>query len=308
MDALALDDLRLFIRVAMLGSLSAAARERGVPVSQVSRALTRIEAQCGARLVHRSTQGLTLSAEGETFLATCRHIGAAVEELQGEFADRAAEPAGRVRVAASSLVAQHLLVPALPSLGEAFPKLRVELEVSDRLIDLARDGIDIAIRTASVLPEHWVAQPVGRLDRALYATPEYVARRGLPVELEDLAGHDLVTSLAAPHLNAWPFNVGGQPRTWNAEGRWRSNDTGLGVSLVLQGLGIGRLTTLAALPLVAQGRLVPVLPALCASQPVGVYAVTAPTRQRLPKVRACITHWAAWCESVGAGRLPPQPT
>jgi DNA-binding transcriptional LysR family regulator len=307
MDSLAIDDLRLFLRLATLGSLSAAARERGVPVSQVSRALTRIEAQCGARLVHRSTQGLTLSAEGETFLAGCRQIGAAVDELQGELADRAAEPAGRVRVAASTLIAQHLLVPALPSLGAAFPKLRVELEVSDRLIDLAREGIDIAIRTAAVLPEHWVAQPVGRLARALYAAPVHVARHGLPATVEDLAGHDLITSLAAPHLNQWPFVVDGQPRRWAAEGRWRSNDTGLGVNLVLEGLGIGRLATLAALPLVAQGRLVPVLPDLVDPQPVGIYAVTAPTRQRLPKVRACIAHWAAWCESVGAGRLPPGP-
>ena len=83
---MALDDLKLFARVAALGTLSAVARERDVPVSQVSRALTRIEAQCGARLVHRSTQGLTLSAEGETFLAYCRQIGAAFDELQGELA------------------------------------------------------------------------------------------------------------------------------------------------------------------------------------------------------------------------------
>ena len=167
MEGLSLDDVTLFARVAALGTLSAAARERNVPVSQVSRALTRLETRCGARLIHRSTHGLALTAEGEVFLGYCRRLIATLDELEGDFANQAGEPAGRVRVAASSILAQYLLVPSLPSLHDKHPRLRVELEVSDRLADMARDGIDIAIRTGMALPETTVARQIGILGSLL---------------------------------------------------------------------------------------------------------------------------------------------
>jgi DNA-binding transcriptional LysR family regulator len=218
MDNLAFDDLKLFARVAALGSLSAVARERDVPVSQVSRALSRIEKTCGARLVHRSTHGLSLSAEGDTFLAYCHRITGTLDELQGEFAHQAGEASGRVRVAASSVIAQYLLVPSLSALNQRHPRLRIELEVSDRLADMARDGIDIAIRTSTALPDTQVARALGHLGRALYAAPAYAERAGLPEHPQELRQHRLITNTAAPHLNQWPFVVDGQAMLLPAEG------------------------------------------------------------------------------------------
>lgn len=294
MNELAFDDLKLFARVAALGTLSAVARERDVPVSQTSRALARIEKACGARLIHRSTHALALTPEGQTFLGYCQRLTGTLEELQGEFAAQAGEASGLVRVAASTVIAQYLLLPSLASLSERHPQVRVELEVSDRLVDMARDGIDIAIRTSGTLPETMVARQIGSLGRALYAAPAYLARAGEPAHPDDLRRHRLVTNSAATHLNHWPFVVEGEARALPAEGFWRSNDTGLAASMVLQGLGIGRLATMVAEPLVQQQRLVPVLPGFVEKQPVPVYAVTATPRQRLPKIRACIEHWADW--------------
>lgn len=294
MNDLAFDDLKLFARVAALGTLSAAARERDVPVSQVSRALARIEKACGARLMHRSTHALALTPEGQTFLGYCQRLTGTLEELQGEFAAQAGAASGRVRVAASTVIAQYLLLPSLASLSERHPQVRVELEVSDRLVDMARDGIDIAIRTSGTLPDTMVARQIGSLGRALYAAPEYLARAGVPSHPDELRGHRLVTNSAATHLNHWPFVVDGAPLALPAEGFWRSNDTGLAASMVLQGLGIGRLATMVAEPLVQQKRLVPVLAGFVDGQRVPVYAVTASPRQRLPKIRACIEHWAEW--------------
>jgi DNA-binding transcriptional LysR family regulator len=305
MDGLAFDDLKLFARVATLGTLSAVARERDVPVSQVSRALSRIEATCGARLIHRSTHGLALTAEGGTFLDYCRRIALMLESLEAEFATRSREASGLVRVAASTVIAQYLLLPSLSGLNALHPRLRVELEVSDRLVDMARDGIDIAIRTASALAETMVARPLGTLGRALYAAPSYAAQAGLPAHPQELASHRLIANSAAPQLNHWPFVVDGAPMKLAIDGFWRSNDTGLTANMVLQGLGIGRLATLVAEPLVAQGRLVRVLPAFADPQPVTIYAVTAGARQRLPKIRACIDFWAAW---IGAAPAPAAPT
>ena len=306
MDQLSLEDLKLFVRVAALGSLSAAARERDVPVSQVSRALSRIEQRCGARLVHRSTHGLRLSDEGQTFLAYCQRIAGAWDELQGEFADRAGEASGPVRVAASTVVAQYLLVPSLTALHRRHPRLRIELEVSDRLADLVREGIDIAIRTATALPDTMVARRIGTLGRALYATPAYAAEMGLPGHPAELSSHRLITNSAAPQLNHWPFIIDGQAHVHVAEGFWRCNDTGLAAEMVLQGLGIGRLSTVASAPLLRAGRLLPVLADCTDPQPVPLYAVTATARQRLPKIRACIAFWAEWLQQDAAlGAVQP---
>ena len=304
MDGLGFDDLKLFARVAALGTLSAVARERDVPVSQISRALTRIERSCGARLIHRSTHGLALTAEGETFLDYCRRLAATLDELEGDFASKAREPSGRVRVAASSVVAQYLLLPSLSDLAQRHPKLRIDLEVGDRLIDLAREGIDIAIRTATSLPETMVAREIGSLGRGLYAAPSYAERVGLPRHPSELAQHRLISNTAVTALNHWPFVIDGRAVTIVADGDWRTNDTGMAANLVVRGLGIGRLGTLAAEPLVREGRLVPVLADYVDVQPVPIYAVTASARQRLPKIRACIDYWAEW---IGRTQAAPPP-
>ncbi|HEX5684645.1 MAG TPA: LysR family transcriptional regulator [Ideonella sp.] len=300
MDDLAFDDLKLFARVAALGTLSAVARERDVPVSQVSRALSRIEKTCGARLIHRSTHGLALTAEGETFLGYCQRLTGTLEALEGEFAAQAREASGLVRVAASTVIAQYLLLPSLAALNERHPALRIELEVSDRLADMARDGIDIAIRTATTLPETMVARQIGTLGRALYASPTYADNVGLPSHPDELHRHRLITNTAAPQLNHWPFVVGGDPIKLVADGFWRTNDTGLAANMVLQGLGIGRLATVAADPLVRGTRLVPVLAAFVDPQSVPIYAVMASARQRLPKIRACIEFWAEWVRGTSS--------
>ncbi|HEY0821574.1 MAG TPA: LysR family transcriptional regulator [Rhizobacter sp.] len=295
MDGLTFDDLKLFARVASLGTLSAVARERDVPVSQVSRAIARIEKTSGVKLMHRSTHALALTPEGETFLDYCRRITGSLDELEGEFSAKSREARGLVRVAASSVMAQYRVLPSLPGLHERHPQVQVELEVSDRLADITRDGIDIAIRTSSgPLPETVVARQIGTHGRALYAAPAYLARAGTPGHPDELAQHRLVTNSAAANLNLWPFVIGGQAITLQARGFWRANDTAVAAAMVLTGLGIGRLSTIAAEPLVQQGLLVPVMPELVDLQVSPVYAITAGTRHRLPKIKACIDYWVAW--------------
>ncbi len=300
MKDLSFDDLQLYARVAMQGTLSAVARERDVPVSQISRALSRIEKACGARLVHRSTHGLALTVEGTTFLDYCQRISATVEELEGEFAVKAAQVSGLVRVAASTVIAQYQLLPSLHALRQRHPQVRVDLIVGDQLVDMARDGIDIAIRTSHNLPDTVVARQIGVLERALYATPGYLAEAGTPQHPDDLRDHRLISNSGVPALNHWPFVVDGKAVTRLVQGDCRTNDTGQAAAMVLQGLGIGRLATVAAHTLVAEKKLAPVLSEFTDSQPIPIYAVTGSARLRLPKIKACIDFWADWF-----GALPP---
>jgi DNA-binding transcriptional LysR family regulator len=294
MRNLQFDEMALYARVAELGSLSAVARERDVPVSLVSRTLSRLEKACGARLMNRSTHGLSLTDEGRTFLEYSRRALGTIDELEGAFAQRSGEASGIVRVASSTVVAQYQLVPSLPGLAQRHPRVQVELEVGDRLLDMTRDGIDIAIRTAANLPDTVVARQIGTLGRALYAAPSYAQAHGLPQRPDELAAHALITNSASTMLNDWPFLVDGAPWLYPAQGHWRTNDTNMAATMVLQGLGIARLATLVGDSLVADGALVPVLPEFVDLRPVPVYAVTGGTRHRLPKIKACLDYWQAW--------------
>lgn len=297
---LSLLDLALFVRIVETGSLSAAARERNVPVSQVSRALARLEAACRARLLHRSTHALSLTDEGDGFLLHARQLLATADDLQGVLGARAGGPSGWVRLGVSAVLAQAIVAPSLPTLYQRHPGLHVDLAVDDRPVDLAREGIDVAIRTGDAVGEQMVARPLGVLTRSLYAAPAYVERHGLPADPQELASHHLLANSVSPGLNLWAWQEapadGGPARrhTLRVDGQTRTDNTAVMLSLALHGVGIARIVDRVARPLVQRGALVPVLPGRFGTQPVAMHAVMLQERHRLPKVRACIDHLAAW--------------
>jgi DNA-binding transcriptional LysR family regulator len=294
---LQLDDVALFSRIAELGTLSAAARERNVPVSQVTRALVRLEAACGVRLLHRSTHGLSLTDEGDTFLAYARRLLDTTDELSAELTGKLGGPSGWVRISASPVLAEHVLAPSLRGLYQRHPQLHIDINADDRMADMAREGIDIAIRTGTPASETLVARQIGNYSRSLYASPAYLARCGAPQHPDDLQHHHLLANSANPLLNRWPFQGDGKAKDQGAlvvPGHTRTDNSAVMMSLVQHGVGIGRLMDLLARPLVASGALVPVLTGHFANPRVPVYAVMLQERQRLPKIRACIDYWAEW--------------
>ncbi len=292
-----LDDAAMFLRVAELGSLSAAARERHAPVSLVSRTLVRLEERCGARLMHRSTHGLSLTDEGDTFAAHARRLLDTRDELAAAFRHKRAGPSGWVRLSVSPVLAETLIVPSLPSLYEAHPQLQLEVLADDRISDMARDGVDIAIRTGAVLGDNLVARPIAEHGRRLCAAPDYLARFGTPQHPDELAAHRLITSSASPGINRWPWATrAGQPKgaVFLAQGHTRTDNSAILLSLALRGVGIARLNDLLSAPHMARGELVPVLDDWFDHSRIPIYAVMLAERHRLPKLRACIDHWAQW--------------
>lgn len=295
---LQLDDLDLFCRVAALGSFSAAARERDTPVSQVSRAIARLEATCGARLMHRTTHALSLTDEGDALRAQALRMLDIQAELQADLGGKRAGPSGWVRLSVSTVLAQAIVAPALPALYDKHPGLHVDLSADDRIVDMAREGVDLAFRTGTPHSDTVVAREIGRFSRGLYGAPAYLSRHGMPRRVDDLSRHRLVTNSAAITLNDWPLAGGRATRHYTASGHTRVDNTAALVALVQCGAGIGRIVDLVARPLVASGALVPVLPGVLAPEQVPMYAVTLRERHRLPKVRACIEHWAEWLASA----------
>ena len=294
------DDLKLFQRVAELGTLSAVARERDVAVSQVSRAMTQLETRHGVPLLRRTTHGLSLTAEGDVFLGYCRSITQTLDELDGEFTSRAKDVRGVVKVALSANMAQHVIVPSLAELTAKHPGLIVDLAVSDALVDMSRDGIDIAIRTGSTQTEEVIAKLIGSHGRRLYASPAYLKKHGKPKHPGDLAQHRIITTSTVPRLNDWPFIIDGKAVTRPMHGHLRASSTSITQAMALAGLGICRLHDLIAAPLVQQRELVEVLEKFTDQQIVPVYAMMLPERHRLPKIRACVEFWAQWMAGLGA--------
>ena len=299
---LGLDDAALFVRITELGTLSAAARERNAPVSQVTRALARLERDCGVRLLHRSTHGLSLTDEGDTVLAYARRLLDTHAELQAELSGKISGPSGWVRVSVSPIIAQTVLVPSLSALYGRHPQLHVEIAADDRVVDMAREGIDIAIRTGLPGSDTLVARQIGTFARGLYASPTYVAAHGLPRDANALRQHRLIANSASPALNRWVFGEGRQTQVLDVAGHTRTDNTAVVLSLVQHGVGIGRIVEFVAAPLVRAGTLVPVLPGQLSGEAVPMYAVMLQERHRLPKIRACIEHWAQWMHSMVPAR------
>lgn len=291
-----LDDIALFTRIVELGTLSAAARERNIPVSQVTRTLKRLEARCGMRLLHRSTHGLSLTDEGDTLLAYGRRMLELSADLQGELSGKRGGASGWVRVAVSPLLAHCIIAPSLAGLYRQHPQLHVEVQADDRMVDMVREGIDIAFRTGTPGQDSLVARKVGENGRSLYAAPAYLAEHGTPQHPDDLARHHLIGSSVSPSMNQWPCSDG---QVLQVPGATRTDNSALMMGLVVHGVGIGRLNDLMARPLVQAGSLVPVLPEHFSSPRIPIYAVMQQDRQRLPKIRACIDYWADWIGALG---------
>jgi DNA-binding transcriptional LysR family regulator len=298
---LALDDILLFTRMAELGSLSAAARERNAPVSQVTRALKRLEATCGVQLLHRNTHGLNLTDEGDTFLSYAKRTLDNTAELAADIRGKQSQPSGWVRVSVSALLAQCVIAPSAMSLYQQFPELHLDIHADDRMADMAREGIDIALRTGKPHHDTLVARQIGSHSRTLYAAPAYLAQFGTPTHLADLAQHRLMASSASPALNRW--ELAGQHRSGDKEalqinGHTRTDNSALHLNLVLHGAGMALLNDLMVQPLVRDGQLVPLLQGVFSTERIPIYAVTLQTRQRLPKIRACIDYWAEWLRGM----------
>jgi DNA-binding transcriptional LysR family regulator len=292
LNHLRLDDLILFSRVAELGTLSAAARERDIPVSQVTRTLNRIETDCGARLLHRTTHGLSLTDEGDTFLAYCRQMQDQMAELSSELTGKVSGPSGWVRISASALIAQSVIGPSLAGLYAKYPDLRIDISADDRMADMARDGIDIAIRSGELSSDTMVAKLLGSIQRSLYAAPSYLAKAGTPTHVDELSNHHLIGNSAIPAGSRWPVKLASN------RGQTITDNSALVLSLTLGGLGIAQLIDLTARPLVATGQLVPVLAGHIEKPSIPIYAVMLQERHRLPKIRACIDYWAEWIEKM----------
>lgn len=288
MKNLNLDDFALFIEVAAAQSLSKVARARGVAASHISRHFARIEAECNLRLAHRTTHSLSLTDDGEVFLEYAQRIAQEHNQLLGSLTTRAQAVNGTVHISVSQLFAQYVVIPRLAQLRDQQPKLCIDLHIDDRLVNMAHEGIDIAVRAGAAPIDTVIARHLGQHGRALYAAPGYLKKHGTPRTPSDLPAHSLITNTAVAIHNRWEFSVKNETIQQVVRGQLRVNSSAAVVSLTLAGAGIGRINDVVGHRLVEQGLLRPVLSRYCLAKQYPVYAAILAERHRAPKIRATV--------------------
>lgn len=264
--------------VASVKSLSAAARQLDISPMQVSRRLAALEAQLGVRLFHRSTRSVSLTAEGEALLPYASKMIETEERARSVLNPSSAQVSGVLRMTAPSIFGQSVVLPLLPRLLEQHPALRIDLDLSDRVIDLIGQGLDLALRLAPLADSELVARKLTTNPRLICATPGYLQRYGRLSTLADLDAHHCILLQAIPR---WPFMVNGVLRHKRMIGRVNTGSIEAVRSAAIQGLGLAMLTYWDVCKQLAEGSLVEVKLEDATMEQLSVWAVT-PTRHHVP--------------------------
>lgn len=287
-----LDHLRSFLRVAELGSFTAAAEQLGLPKASVSLAVQRLEAEVGVQLLHRTTRRVRLTADGAQFQQRARDLLDDMEDLQGMFR-RDTQLKGRLRVDMSSGLARQLVIPHLPGFLEKHPGLEIELSGNDRRVDLVREGFDCVVRVGPLDDNTLVARPLGVMHIVNCASPAYLAAYGVPRSLDDLSGHALVhyVGTLGQRSPGFEYHDGQDYRSVPMRGAITVNSGEAYSAAALAGLGIIQVPRLGARVALAAGTLVEVLPEYVA-EPMPVTLLYA-QRRHLPRRVAAFMDWMA---------------
>lgn len=235
-----LDTIRLFIRVVETGSFSRAGKAEGVAQSTVSKQVSALEARLGAQLIRRSSRGLSVTEQGQEFYGFAIGILADLEAAEARIRSGDVEPKGRIRVACPPVFSSKLIVPGLPPFLARYPDITIDVEVSERYVSLIEDGVDVAIRIGDLADSSLLARQIGSVEAVVVATPDYLARNGIPEELADLDRHSCLPFLFQGGSKTWKFLTAQGEVAVAPSARLRTNDAESVHAAVLAGLGLAQ--------------------------------------------------------------------
>ena len=282
-----LEAMSVFVAAVERGSLSAAGRQLGMPLATVSRKLSDLEAHLHARLLHRSTRKLTLTDAGRDYYASCKRILEDVGEAERDASGEYSEPRGELTVAAPIVFGRLHLLPAIAQFLQAYPQVDVRLVQGDRNTNLVEEHLDLALRIGALPDSNFTATALGRVRRVACASPDYLARRGVPKTPEDLAAHACISFATLDAADAWRFTKAGDERLVTVHPRLVVNTAEAAIDAALAGVGITRVLSYQVAAAFGDGRLQRLLPEHEA-EPVPVHLLFD-GRRRLPlKLRAFV--------------------
>jgi len=289
-----LSDLEFFVQLVQQGSLAALARELGITPPAITARLAQLEKRLGVRLLNRTTRRISVTHEGEMYLATGGRLLAELQELEQAISSSKAVPKGLLRVNATFGFGRRHIAPAVVEFARRYPEVEVQLELTDRSVNLADQAYDIGIWFGTIPDSRVVARRIVRNRRLLCAAPEYLARHGVPATPRDLQTHHcIVLRENNAAFGTWHLTRGSKQETVKVRGTMSTNDGETGVVWALAGFGILMRSEWDVHADVAAGRLVPVLKEW--SMPSADIFAVYPERANLSaKVSAFIDFLVEW--------------
>lgn len=289
--------MRVFVTVVDLGSQSAAADHLDLSRPVVSRYLAELEDWVGARLLHRTTRKLSLTAAGSETLPRCRHLLELSDDLKAAVSQPDDAPRGALRLSVSTSFGQAQLAQAMADYVKRYPLVSIDLQMLDRTVNLVDERIDLAIRTSNDLDPNLIARPLTVCRSVICASPAYLQEHPQPYTVDDLARHNCLThSYFSKSL--WHFEEGGEQVSVPVHGTLSANEAGTLLRLTLAGAGISMLPSYQAADFIRSGELIRLLPHAEPRQ-VNIYAVYA-SRKHMPSALRSLLDFLVQ-------RFPPVP-
>lgn len=272
-----------FVAVAECGQFTAAAERLGVSSSHVSRQIARLEECLQARLLYRSTRKVSLTEAGQTFLQHCRNLLDARDEAWRAVSDLSAEPKGLLRMTCAVAYGERFVVPLVNEFMALHPQLGVEIQLTNRPLDLLHEGLDLAIRLGRLGDERLVATRLAPREMYLCAAPSYLARTGTPQSLGELARHNCLIGSS----DLWTFAEDDRETQLRVQGNWRCNSGAAVLDAALRGFGLCQLPDYYVQEHLQRGALVALLDQHRPPN-TAVWALHPPQRNLSPKVRQLV--------------------
>ncbi len=297
-----IDAMRVFVAVVERNGFSAAADALDLSTAAVTRQIAALEKRLSARLLNRTTRRVSPTSIGAMYYQRCVQLLAEFDALEASVGAQALQPSGRLRINAPVSYGIARLAQLLPGYSALYPQVELDLQLSDRLVDMVEEGFDLAIRITRQPAPSLIARRLAQARILLCAAPAYLARRGQPASPEALAEHDCLS---------YTYLAGGE--TWSLQGpqgetsvalqpRMRANNGEVLREAAIAGMGIISQPDFIVDQALADGRLVPVLPGWEAA-PIGIHAVYTSRSHLAPKVRSFIDYLAQHLDNGNEGSL-----
>lgn len=296
-----IDAMRVFVAVVERNGFSAAADALDLSTAAVTRQIAALEKRLSARLLNRTTRRVSPTSTGAAYYQRCVQLLAEFDALEASVGAQALQPSGRLRINAPVSYGITRLAPLLPGFSARFPKVELDLSLSDRLVDMVEEGYDLAIRITRTPSPSLIARRLAQARIVLCAAPAYIARRGAPATPQALAEHDFLSYTYSTSGDSWVLHGPEGETSVTFTPRMRANNGEVLREAAIAGMGIIAQPDFIIGTALADGRLVPVLPEW-EVPPVDIHAVYASRSHLAPKVRSFIDYLV---ECMDNGAAPP---
>ncbi|MFC0218851.1 DNA-binding transcriptional LysR family regulator [Pseudochelatococcus lubricantis] len=284
-----LDCDRMFVTVLDTGSFAAAAQRLGTSSGQASKLVSKLEADLGVQLLKRTTRALSPTEVGKAYYERMKTLLEEFDSLDASVRNTSGAPAGRLRLTAPVSFGTRRLTPALLDFANAFPDIQLDVSFSDRIVDLIDEGFDVAVRIGKPQDSTLIARKLCDARIVTVAAPSYVERRGMPASPQELTDHDCIVDTNFRDPFRWAFASAGvpEPVAVRVSGRLSFSNGETCLAAAQAGLGIARVPSFIAGPLIRDGQVKPLL-ADFEDKPLVIHALYPPARHLALKVRALV--------------------